>query len=184
MIERRSKAHKRLKEHFLIGWNRTECANFEEVLFFKLRTPKTEKQTINLAYLVSVGCWRLAEGKGHETQIHDWTVVVDHTVWHIRRAVQQEQEWHVVFCGVTEGRALVAFFCVSWMLVSVHPVDSWRWWQLTLVTLCHQLIRVHPVNSWHWWQLTLMTLCYVWIRIHSVHMDTDDSWHWWHCAIC
>ena len=41
---------------------------FEEVLFFKLRTTtKTEKQTINLTYLVSVGCRRLAEEKGHET---------------------------------------------------------------------------------------------------------------------
>ena len=28
---------------------------------------KTEEQTINSTYLVSVGCGRLAEGKGHET---------------------------------------------------------------------------------------------------------------------
>ena len=50
---------------------------FEEVLFFKLgkqkkkrkkeRKENKEKQTINLTYLVSVGCGRLAEGKGHET---------------------------------------------------------------------------------------------------------------------
>ena len=37
----------------------------EEVLFFKLRT--TEKHTFNSTYLVSVGCGRLAEGNGHET---------------------------------------------------------------------------------------------------------------------
>ena len=48
---------------------------FEEVIFFKLRTTTknknktttTEKQTIHSAYLVSVGCRRLAEGEGHET---------------------------------------------------------------------------------------------------------------------
>ena len=46
---------------------------YEEVLFFKLRNPPTpppppnpEKQMINSAYLVSVGCG-LAEGIGHET---------------------------------------------------------------------------------------------------------------------
>ena len=38
---------------------------FKDVPFFKLRaTKKTEKQTINSTYLVSVGCRRLAEGKG------------------------------------------------------------------------------------------------------------------------
>ena len=43
---------------------------FEEVLFFKLRaTYKQKKQIIDLIYLVSVRCGRLAEAKGHET---DW----------------------------------------------------------------------------------------------------------------
>ena len=48
---------------------------FEEVLLFKLRTrtkknkktTTTEKQAINSTYPVSVGCGRLAEGKGHAT---------------------------------------------------------------------------------------------------------------------
>ena len=41
---------------------------FKEVLFFKLRTTtKTEKQKMSSTYLVSVGCGRLAEGKGQET---------------------------------------------------------------------------------------------------------------------
>ena len=35
---------------------------FKEVSFIKLHT--TEKQTINSTYLVSVGCWRLANEKG------------------------------------------------------------------------------------------------------------------------
>ena len=44
---------------------------FEEVLFFKPRatTTTTEKQTIDSTYLVSVGCRRLAEGKGHKTDV-------------------------------------------------------------------------------------------------------------------
>ena len=48
---------------------------FEKVLLFKLRTTKErKKQTINSDYLVSVGCGRLAEGKGHET---DAEVILD-----------------------------------------------------------------------------------------------------------
>ena len=46
---------------------------FEDVLFFKLQTTTTtkttEKQTFNSTHLVSVGCGRLAEGKGHETEV-------------------------------------------------------------------------------------------------------------------
>ena len=55
---------------------------FEEVIFFKLRTKnkqnkkrrrrkkkEKEKQTFNSTYLVSVGCLRLAEGKGHEIDV-------------------------------------------------------------------------------------------------------------------
>ena len=37
---------------------------FMEILLFELCT--TKKQTINSTYLVSVGCGRLAEGKGHD----------------------------------------------------------------------------------------------------------------------
>ena len=56
---------------------------FEEVLFLKLRTKqqtnknkKTEKHTINSTYLVSGGCGRLAEGKGHETDWLTWVSLV------------------------------------------------------------------------------------------------------------
>ena len=65
-----SKTHKRLKERFLIGWKRTIRANFQgSPLFQAMHNIKTEKQTIKSTYLVSDGCGRLAERKGHET---DW----------------------------------------------------------------------------------------------------------------
>ena len=58
----RSKTHKRLKEHFLIGRNMTKCAHFRgSPLFQATYNIKTEKQTINSTYLVSVRCGRLAE---------------------------------------------------------------------------------------------------------------------------
>ena len=67
------KIHKRWKERFLIRWNRTERAYFRgSPLFqatYKINNINNRKQTINSTYLVSVGCGRLAEGKGHET---DW----------------------------------------------------------------------------------------------------------------
>ena len=44
---------------------------FQEVpLFHATYNIKTERQTINSTYPVSVRCGRLAEGKGHET-LHD-----------------------------------------------------------------------------------------------------------------
>ena len=70
VLEKRSKTRKRLKERFLTGRNRTKRANFLGTPLFKATyNIKTEKQTINSTYLVSVGCGRLAEGKGHETDI-------------------------------------------------------------------------------------------------------------------
>ena len=64
----RSKTNKRLKERFLIGQNGTKRANFRgSALFQATYDVKTEKQTIDSTYLVSVGCGRLAEGSGHET---------------------------------------------------------------------------------------------------------------------
>ena len=55
----------RLKEHFLMRQNRTKRANFQGCPLFQATcNKKTEKQTINSTYLVSVGCRRLAEGKG------------------------------------------------------------------------------------------------------------------------
>ena len=70
VLKKRSQTHKKLKECFLIGRNRTKCANFQESPPFQATyNIKTEKQPSILTYLVSVGCGRLAEGKGHETDI-------------------------------------------------------------------------------------------------------------------
>ena len=50
--KKRSKTHKRLKQRFLIGRNRTERAHFRgSPLFQATYTIKTEKQTINSTYL-------------------------------------------------------------------------------------------------------------------------------------
>ena len=72
ITDKRSKTHKMWKERFLIRRNRTKRATFRGSPVFQAtynNNNKTEKQTINSTYLVSVGCGRLAEGKGHET---DW----------------------------------------------------------------------------------------------------------------
>ena len=62
----RSKTHQRLEERFLIGRNRTTSANFRGIPLFQARyNIKTQKQSISSTSLVSVGCERLAEGKGH-----------------------------------------------------------------------------------------------------------------------
>ena len=47
-----SKTHKRLKERFLIRWNRTKSAHFEEVIFLKLRTTIQQK-TVKPSYMFS-----------------------------------------------------------------------------------------------------------------------------------
>ena len=62
----RSKTNKRLKERFLIRRNMTKRANFRESPLSQA-TYKTEEQTLNSIYIVSVGRGRLADGKGHET---------------------------------------------------------------------------------------------------------------------
>ena len=68
--KKKSKIDKRLKQSFLFRRNRTKRANFRgSPLFQSTYNNKTEKQTISSTYLVSVGCGRLAEGKGHGT---DW----------------------------------------------------------------------------------------------------------------
>ena len=64
--EKRSKTHKELKERFFSRRNRTKRANFRGSLLFQATyNIKTDKQTINSTYLVSVGCGRLPEGKKH-----------------------------------------------------------------------------------------------------------------------
>ena len=56
------KHHKRSKELFSIGRNRTKRANFwESPLFQATYNIKTQKQTINSTYLASLRCGRLAE---------------------------------------------------------------------------------------------------------------------------
>ena len=68
--KKNSETHKRLKERFLIRRNKTKRANFRaSPLFEATYKSTTEKQTINSTYLVSGGCGRLAEGKGHENDI-------------------------------------------------------------------------------------------------------------------
>ena len=65
----RSKTQKRLKEHFLIGQNRTKRANFRGSPLFQVTyNIKTEKQTINSTYLVSVRC---SEAGGRKRS-RDW----------------------------------------------------------------------------------------------------------------
>ena len=60
--------YKRSEERPLIGRNRTKSANHRgSPLFQATYNVKKEKHTVDSAYLVSVRCGRLAEGKGHET---------------------------------------------------------------------------------------------------------------------
>ena len=66
----RSKTHEIKRTPF--NWTKQEekkkRANFRgSPLFQATYKTKTVKQTINSTYLVSIGCERLAEGKGHET---------------------------------------------------------------------------------------------------------------------
>ena len=55
-----SRMHKRLKEHFLIGWNGTKRANFQGSRLFQVTyNIKTEKQTSQLILCqLDVGGWR------------------------------------------------------------------------------------------------------------------------------
>ena len=57
---KRSKTHRRLKERFLIGRNRTKRANFRGSPLFQatynIKTDRKKKQTINSICLVSVRC--------------------------------------------------------------------------------------------------------------------------------
>ena len=59
-----SKTHKRLKEHFLIGRNRTKCASFwGSPLFQAMYNMKKEKQTIQLILCqLDVGGWWKEKG--------------------------------------------------------------------------------------------------------------------------
>ena len=60
--EKGSKTHKRLKEHFLIGRNRTKCAHFWGSPLFQA-TYNTEKQTIQLILCqLDVGGWQKEKG--------------------------------------------------------------------------------------------------------------------------
>ena len=70
-LQKGSKTHKRLKERLLIGWNRTSCAHFRGSLLFQAtyNIKKHRKKQQQLIQLVSVGCGRLAGGKGLEI---DW----------------------------------------------------------------------------------------------------------------
>ena len=72
VLMKSSKTHKRLKERFLIGQNKTKRAHFwRSPLFRATYNRKAEKQTVNSTYLVSVGCGRLAERKWYKTDRRD-----------------------------------------------------------------------------------------------------------------
>ena len=91
--EKKSKTHKRLKERFLIGRHRTKLTNFRGSPLFQARynNKKTNSQfnlpcvswmrevggrrgaQDSLIQLVSVGCGRLGEGEGHETESRSQT---------------------------------------------------------------------------------------------------------------
>ena len=56
VLKKRSKTHKRLNERFLIGQNRKKRETFPGSPLFQARyNIKTEKETINSTYLLSVG---------------------------------------------------------------------------------------------------------------------------------
>ena len=81
---------------------------FEEVLFFQTTyNIKTEKQTINSTYLVSVRCVRLTEGKGHETEKEDFL-----------------ENLHVLSRFV-QLKSVLSISCVFWTFLSER-------WQSTL----------------------------------------------------
>ena len=66
--EKRSKTHKRLKRK-LFNWRKHDkMCTFLRKSSFSSYIQQKNKQLI---YLVSVGCGRLAEGKGHKTDWHD-----------------------------------------------------------------------------------------------------------------
>ena len=67
VLKRRSKTHKKLKERFLVGRNKTKRANFRRSPLFQATYNIKKKKAITSTYLVSFGSGRLAEGKGHET---------------------------------------------------------------------------------------------------------------------
>ena len=74
----------RLKEHFLIGWNRTKWANFwGSPLFQATYNIKTEKQTIDSTYFVSLGCWRLVKEKGHKSVLDLFSESLQSTLFQI-----------------------------------------------------------------------------------------------------
>ena len=64
VLKKSSKTDKRLRERFLVGQNRTKCANFLGVPFFQaMYNIKTEKQSIHLADVsLMLGCWQKEKG--------------------------------------------------------------------------------------------------------------------------
>ena len=61
-----TQTHKRLKERFLVGRNRTKRAHFRGTPFFKLRTAQNQKNQQQLNQLIlcqlDVGGWRKEKG--------------------------------------------------------------------------------------------------------------------------
>ena len=69
-VWQKPKTHKRLQKKTLFIWTKKDktCNNFRKSSFSSYVQHKNRK-TISSTYLVSVGCGRLAEGKGHENDL-------------------------------------------------------------------------------------------------------------------
>ena len=83
---------------------------FQDVLFFSI---KTQKQRINSTYLVSVGCGRLAEGKGHETDS-----ICLFFCFYVLRSLKKEdffENLHVLSSFV-QLKGVLLISCVFWIL--------------------------------------------------------------------
>ena len=111
----RSKTRKRLKERFLIGRNGTKRANFR-ALFQATYNIKTDKQTINSTYLVSVRCSD-ASGRKRSTRLAD---VMKKRAWRLNHVSQSR----VIFLPpasehLTDTRYVELIVCIYVFLLYV-----------------------------------------------------------------
>ena len=92
---------------------------------------KTWKQTINLTYLVSVGCGRLAEGKGHETDWHDGSEVfrLDVEGWRKAGGRKRARDWLTWWFGTASKATLGRFLREGLELIRAvvsAEIPTWR----------------------------------------------------------
>ena len=113
---KKSRTHKRLKERFLIGWNRTKRANFWGSPLFQATyniTTERKTTTINSTYLVSVRC---SEAGGRK-RARDWLSCV----WDLFSERWQSTPFQIFF---PHGSTLSPW--------------CWLWWR------CKRWIRTRP----------------------------------------